>query len=208
MRRLLPQVARCRWLRQVAVAAGGIGIRAPALFFSLRGVSGGELEETLRGADAGLLVLALVIFAASLPTRAWRWHFLLADRRQLRWRKVLEATIVGFAWELPAPGTPRRAFPGRLSRAAHRLSEADLDRHRRGRAHIRRADGACAHRDRNPWCKALSGSPARARAPSCCLSCSLADPCLAGLWHSSPPVASRSPHQARQGLHAAHSAGG
>jgi hypothetical protein len=67
------QTVHFRWLgpRELAVAVCGLGIGAPALQLALRGVSGSELNEMLRGL-AGLLALAFGIFSVSLLTRAWR----------------------------------------------------------------------------------------------------------------------------------------
>ncbi|MEO8076482.1 MAG: lysylphosphatidylglycerol synthase transmembrane domain-containing protein [Acidobacteriota bacterium] len=67
------------------------------LAFSFRGTNVAGVWAEARGADRGLLGIAVIVTALTYAVRAWRWQSLLAPIGTTRFVNAFSTTVIGFA---------------------------------------------------------------------------------------------------------------
>ena len=97
-----------RWLTLL-----GLGIALALLWWLFRDEDPAEVWGHIRGADPGLLLLAVALTTATFPVRAIRWHHLLAPvQPDAPFSSRFEAVCIGFMTNnlLPRVGELARAY--------------------------------------------------------------------------------------------------
>ena len=99
---------RGRWITLL-----GLGIAVILLWWLFRGEDPAEVWSHIRGANFGLLLLAVALTTATFPVRAIRWRYLLAPAQpSAPFRSRFEAVCIGFMANnlLPRVGEFARAY--------------------------------------------------------------------------------------------------
>lgn len=99
---------RGRWITLL-----GLGIAIALLWWLFRDEDPAEVWSHIRGANFGLLLLAVVLATATFPVRAVRWRYLLAPAQPAApFRSRFEAVCIGFMTNnlLPRVGELARAY--------------------------------------------------------------------------------------------------
>jgi hypothetical protein len=101
--------------RRAGLALLGIGISAVAVWLCVRSIDVGEVAHQLGHAQAGPLVVLVMVLAVQTAVRAFRWSLLLPrrDSRRIATRRTLPPMLVGYLGNaiLPARmGEPVRAL--------------------------------------------------------------------------------------------------
>jgi hypothetical protein len=74
----------------------GLGISGLLLWFLFRNINVTELMEALKGANYWWLIPNMLLIVLTLYQRAYRWRFMLAPIRKVKFSKLLAATCIGF----------------------------------------------------------------------------------------------------------------
>ena len=99
---------RGRWITLL-----GLGIALGLLWWLFRDEDPAEVWSQVRGANFGLLLLAVALTTATFPVRAIRWRYLLAPAQpEAPFRSRFEAVCIGFMTNnlLPRVGELARAY--------------------------------------------------------------------------------------------------
>lgn len=91
----------------------GLGIALGLLWWLFRDEDPAEVWSQVRGANPGLLLLAVALTTATFPVRAIRWRYLLAPAQpEAPFRSRFEAVCIGFMTNnlLPRVGELARAY--------------------------------------------------------------------------------------------------
>lgn len=111
-------------MNRIASLALKIGVTLLGLFLVLRQVNLAELAQTLRQAHAGWLLFALLLIAASMLVRAWRWYLLLRGLGSaIRFRRLTALYFVGSFFNAFLPS----GFGGDVVRVVEAARDVELD---------------------------------------------------------------------------------
>ena len=94
------------------------------LGFAFRHTDFAAVWAETRRADAGLLVLALVVTGLTYGMRAWRWQFLLAPIGPTRFVNAFTTTVIGFAASALLPARAGEVLRPYLLARRERLNPA------------------------------------------------------------------------------------
>lgn len=97
---------------RIVSSVAGISIGAICLWLVLRGVDARDLQDAMRDARHGYLLIALAAYWVATGIRIVRWHMLLAVLARIRLRQIGESALIGYAASIVMParlGEPLRA---------------------------------------------------------------------------------------------------